>query len=321
MKQPWEWEEEDIEALIHNGVQESLTLEYKRCAMLDKRYPKNKSELSKDVSAFANSAGGTLVYGVEEENHLPKKIDAGYDPTDITREWIEQVINSTIQQRIDGIRIKQIVLNKSNSGKVIYVVYVPQSKRAPHMAEDHVFYKRYNYQSVAMEEYEVRDVSHRNEMPDLFISFHLSNDQKIDLTFSEAEEYSQPMPLIALVQNRSTVPAMYLLIRLYVDTALKVSIEENSRIETSPEEVYLEIEGQTTSVKIFNFNWAVPNKMPIWEGVRFRVTNNPFQLSVPRKQGTYFLLWEILSPGMAATDGIWKLQTTETTAQLIGSPE
>src|SRR5262245_19906145 len=101
MKQPWEWEEEDIEELVREGIQESLTLDYKRCAALDKRNPKSKLDLSKDVSAFANSAGGTLVYGVEETNHLPTGLDAGFDPNDITREWIEQVINSAIQRRID----------------------------------------------------------------------------------------------------------------------------------------------------------------------------------------------------------------------------
>lgn len=50
MKDAWDWEEEDIELLIQNGVQESLTLEYKRCESLDKRNPNRKKDLSKDVS-------------------------------------------------------------------------------------------------------------------------------------------------------------------------------------------------------------------------------------------------------------------------------
>ena len=128
-------------------MQESLNLDYKGCESLDKRNPKSKKDLSKDVSAFANSAGGVIIYGVIETNHVPTAIDSGYDHTNITREWLEQVINSTIQRRIEGIRIKQIELRKSNSGRVIYVVSIPQSKRAPHIAEDHIFYKRFNYQS------------------------------------------------------------------------------------------------------------------------------------------------------------------------------
>lgn len=57
MKNPWDWEEEDIDLLIQNRVQESLTLDYKGCDSLDKNNPNRKKELSKDVSAFANSAG------------------------------------------------------------------------------------------------------------------------------------------------------------------------------------------------------------------------------------------------------------------------
>ncbi|MEH2450443.1 hypothetical protein [Nostoc sp.] len=42
MKDAWDWEEEDIELLIQNWVQESLTLNYKRCESLDKRNPDRK---------------------------------------------------------------------------------------------------------------------------------------------------------------------------------------------------------------------------------------------------------------------------------------
>jgi len=104
---------------------------------------------------------GTIVYGVTENGHLPASIDDGLDPSLTTREWLEQVINSTIQRRIQGIRINQILLNKTRPGHVAYVVSIPSSLHAPHMASDHRFYKRFNFQSVAMEEHEVRDTARR----------------------------------------------------------------------------------------------------------------------------------------------------------------
>ncbi len=52
-----------------------------------------KLELSKDISAFANSAGGTILYGVEEDGHCPTRIDLGLDRNEVTKEWIEQVVN------------------------------------------------------------------------------------------------------------------------------------------------------------------------------------------------------------------------------------
>jgi hypothetical protein len=72
-----------------------------------------------------------------------------------------------IKPRIDGVRIKAVALHSIRPGKILYVVCVPQSLRAPHMASDHRYYRRYNFQSVPMEDYEVRDVGRRIQTPDL----------------------------------------------------------------------------------------------------------------------------------------------------------
>jgi hypothetical protein len=172
MKEPRNWtEEEDLLELINTQTQESITLDYKDSAALQKTQSR-KTEISKDVSAFANSAGGTIVYGISEDpndRHFPGSIDSGCDPSDITMEWLEQVINSNIQRRIDGLKINQVHLRKTHPGRVAYVVYIPQSNRAPHQAADKRFYKRYNFESVPMEEYEVRDVALRRVGPDLTV--------------------------------------------------------------------------------------------------------------------------------------------------------
>ena len=54
-------------------------------------------------------------------------------------------------------------------GQHAYVVYVPQSLRAPHQAGDRRYYKRYNAQSVPMEDYEVRDVARRTDTPVILV--------------------------------------------------------------------------------------------------------------------------------------------------------
>lgn len=141
MKPSWEWEVDDLLGLIRDGVKEAIDLDYKECAALGKT-DKEKNEISKDVSAFANSAGGTIVYGMIEKRHTPEMLDSGYDPNDVTREWLEQVINSRIQRRIGGVRINQVELRRTAPGQVMYVVWIPQSTRAPHMASDHKFYSR-----------------------------------------------------------------------------------------------------------------------------------------------------------------------------------
>ena len=296
MKDSWDWEEEDIELLIQNRLQESLTLEYKRCESLDRRNPKAKTELSKDVSAFANSAGGVIVYGVIESNHLPIGIDVGYDPTNVTREWLEQVINSTIQRRIDNIRIKQIELKKANPGKVIYVVSIPQSKRAPHMAENHIFYKRFNYQSIPMEEYEIRDISNRADAPDLLLQFFLEK-ESVNVEFEENSESSKPIVLNAIITNESIAPAMYYIVRLYIDERLTVV---NSSDFTAGSKQSLQIGSTEFIVNSYSKNCAVPGMMPVWQGVSFRIFDPYFQITVPNVNSdvNYMLGWSIDCLGM-----------------------
>src|SRR5262245_21268271 len=116
MKPPYEWDQEaDLVALIGGQVQESLTLDYTAGGALVNTDPK-KDEVSKDVSAFANAAGGVVIYGMVEEHRLPTHLD-GVDPAVITREWLDQVIGSRIQPRIDGVRIMPIDLPTQAPGR------------------------------------------------------------------------------------------------------------------------------------------------------------------------------------------------------------
>ena len=153
---------QDIDQLIATQTQESLHLDYKDSRAIDKS---KREEISKDVSAFANADGGTIIYGVTEKKHLPVAHDNGVDHNRYSREWLEQVINSNINPRVDGIQIIPIHVSNDNS---IYVVGIPKSFQGPHQAADKKYYKRFNFQSVPMEDYEINDIrSRQNIIPPL----------------------------------------------------------------------------------------------------------------------------------------------------------
>lgn len=171
MKPSWEWTEYELLSMKAAQTQESLYLDFKSSASLAKDERK-KDDISKDVSALANSEGGDILYGVSETGTPPSSfgdIDIGINASDITPEWVEQVINSRIQPRISGIKITPIELKKTHPGKYAYAVYVPPSYNAPHQASDKRYYKRFNFHSVPMEDYEIRDLSNRKRKPELFI--------------------------------------------------------------------------------------------------------------------------------------------------------
>lgn len=149
---------QDLEDMIKNEIQENTHLDYKRSsALLSKN---SRREIAKDVSAFANSDGGCIIYGIEEDNQLPRRIDSGVDHNKYTRERLEDVITSNISPRIEEIEILRIQLSPDNSA---YIVNIPKSSRGPHQETiSNRYYKRFNFKSQPMEDYEINDVRSRN---------------------------------------------------------------------------------------------------------------------------------------------------------------
>ena len=168
---PRNWTEAKLQNFITSEIEESLTLEYKAAEALDRNDTKKK-EITKDVSAMANSAGGMIVYGISEfsdleKRHLPERITP-VDRRNYPREWVEQIIQA-IRPRIDGIVIHSVNLS-SGENDTAYIIEIPQSNTA-HQANDHRYYKRFNFQAVPMEDYEIRDVMFREQTPEIVLNF------------------------------------------------------------------------------------------------------------------------------------------------------
>ena len=92
--------DDDLQLIIESETQESLHLDFKNSAALT-RTDRSKTDISKDISSFANSDGGTIVYGLIEADHKASSLDEG--TAEIDKEWLENVIMSTISPRISTI--------------------------------------------------------------------------------------------------------------------------------------------------------------------------------------------------------------------------
>jgi len=150
----------EIQSLMNDEVQESLHLDYKEARAVGKT-PHQKTEIAKHVSAFANSDGGVLVYGIKEAGHLPNSI-TGIDHSQFTREFFEQTIKSNLSSPSPNFTINQIPINKKES---VFVIKVEKSYGTPHQwKKDKTFYKRYNFESVVMENYEIDDIRNRRQV-------------------------------------------------------------------------------------------------------------------------------------------------------------
>lgn len=170
-EKPLDWDEEDLEALIENGVEERLDLEYKASdSLLNLTDGRKKEEVGKDVSAMANAQGGIIIYGMTESRQgdgfpgIPKELDGKLNPSEISKERLENIILSNVTPRISNLQIKPIRLNRIAPENVAYLVSIPQSHTA-HQAKDKKYYKRFNFSNIPMDDYEIRDVMNRSRFP------------------------------------------------------------------------------------------------------------------------------------------------------------
>jgi len=185
----------DVELFVSRKIEESLNLEYKDIKAYD-----NFDELSKDVSAFANSEGGLLILGVGQEKKRPKIF-----PTEITwgdeflsKERLENNLTGKIHPRIEGLKI--VPIRKNNS--VIFLLDIPQSENPPHMAFDKRYHRRLNFGNSPMEHYEVSDFFGRRRKPCLSLI--------VQLTEIDVKDSTYQLKIRLFLQNSGKAIAKYI---------------------------------------------------------------------------------------------------------------
>jgi hypothetical protein len=121
-------QEEDLLFLIDSQVQESKTLEYKR--ELPDGSDRGKVSFLRAISAFANTIGGDLVYGIDAKDGIPSKLNPlVMTSIDQTLQWLEQLSISGLEPRLTGVQYKFVPLPVGGHALVIRVA---RSWNAPH---------------------------------------------------------------------------------------------------------------------------------------------------------------------------------------------
>ena len=102
------------------------------------------------------------------------------------------------------------IRNQGNITESIYVVRIPRSYNAPHMSSDKCYYKRYNFQSVKMEEYEVRDLFHRHNSARLVID-------ECSLDVVSSDRYEKVYQFYAKIYNDSNTTETLYKLNCYIE--------------------------------------------------------------------------------------------------------
>ena len=170
-----EWTKQRLEQMIADGIEERSSLDYKRADSLAKTDGK-KTEVTKDFPRSRTQVAASLFTAslssrMSRANTFPNVLTQFAEQTEISKEWLDQVIQS-IQPRIEGVVIHPVTISDTDN-TVCYVVEVPQSHTA-HIARDHRYHKRHNFTTAQMEDYEVRDVMNRRTHPKIKASIFIN---------------------------------------------------------------------------------------------------------------------------------------------------
>jgi len=151
----------DIEQLIANDQPENENLDYKRD--IPGRTDGDRKEFLADVSSFANSEGGFIIYGIEERLEGGQKtgrpsnvVNIATHGTEISR--LEQIYTTGITPKIPDIEIRAIT--KPDGTETVVVIKIAKSFVGPHLVsldQQNKFFIRRQNGKFPMDYLQIRD--------------------------------------------------------------------------------------------------------------------------------------------------------------------
>lgn len=144
-----ELKQADIQLLIDTHQEENIILEFK------KEIGSNSKEIAKDISGMANSEGGFILYGINEDAN-GKAMSFEWSEAAGFGEKLENILATTITPSLN-FKIFSIE-NDQNPAKKIYLLFIPKSNNL-HMVikeNDNRYYKRQSKTVLRMEDSEIK---------------------------------------------------------------------------------------------------------------------------------------------------------------------
>lgn len=151
--------ETHLNALVEARIGENTHLDFKR--ELPGRDARGTQDLLADVSAFANSVGGDLLYGIDEDGEgQAADVVPQIGNMDEDARRIQDVLMNNIEPRIPGLQVMSVPV----AGGFVLAIRVPQSWSGPHRVKtNNAFYVRENGRKRSLDVPEIRGLFLRSD--------------------------------------------------------------------------------------------------------------------------------------------------------------
>ena len=183
----------DIKSLIEAGKPEGVQIEYKR--ELPSGSNDDKKEFLADISSFANTKGGDLIFGLDElrdENGrstgIPQAIAPIVENADAAIQRLDSMARDGLAPRLSGFRLRAVPVE----GGVVVLARIERSLAGPHQVTFQGSGRFYSRNSAGKYQMDVGEIGRAfrglAELPRTLRQLHQS---RIDVILSDA-----PAPLL-----------------------------------------------------------------------------------------------------------------------------
>jgi hypothetical protein len=254
VREPRDWDEEYILNNLPFG--EFDWLEIKGSQVIKPESKEYERDLiSKAISAFANSAGGTLVLGLKpseknwiiDDDGIVKSIGKT-----TTREWLEDIIPNLVEVPLMDFNVYELSGKDEKShidpDKAIFVIQVQDSVFAPHQASDKRYYGRIAGKSRPLGHQFVMDIFGRRRDPIIDLEFFYTFDKSININYLEI-----------MMHNHGRIYANY--VNAFVSIPETLVLEPSGQIDyfSGPDDLY--------GVKFVTFKKTNTRRDPVQIGI------------------------------------------------------
>lgn len=162
-----------LQQVLDDQAQEGLYLEFKRGIALASSNA-SRQELVKDCTGFANASGGTILYGIVEEEVDEVPVAAALSPVavqGIGGDWITNILRSNSSPPLSRFEITELPV----SGGRVIVIEIEASSTAHQNLLDRKYYQRAGRTTEPMVDFQIRDVMNRQLRPEIRVDRQLVN--------------------------------------------------------------------------------------------------------------------------------------------------
>jgi hypothetical protein len=145
---------DDLQNLVDMEVGESRVIEYK--LQLPEASPDGAIKFLAQVSSFANTGGGDIVFGIEADDGIPVAVQ-GLPNANIDQEILRltQILQASVKPRLLGVEMRPV---STHAGPSCLVVRIPRSLIGPHVVEHGKHWRFYGRNSAGKYPLDVGEV-------------------------------------------------------------------------------------------------------------------------------------------------------------------